>query len=1206
LEELAMQRLLTRAGETRDAGADRYEWFSEFAAPSVEHARASRGGIEADEGDDIPDHTPTNRTLTINGPSDSGSIETGGDVDLFGIELVAGESYIFTLSGAGGQPLLDPFLEVRHANGASILAIDDDGGDGLNATMQFTATWSGTYYLAARGATIADTGGYTIGAATGAPQNPLDTLDLGFTFDTSNITVYFATAGQQLGPAGSALRNWTGSEQTAVLSALGAIADVTNLTFTVTSNADAADFVFVLSDLEDGVLGQAWPGTSRAYLEFTPDAPGWTTSGLQPGGLGYSVIIHEAGHALGLAHPHLDGEDVQVMQGVTAIFDSYGFFELNQQIFTVMSYNDGWPLGPDGVGPSVEYGFASTPMALDIARLQALYGADANRNSGNTTYTLAANNTHPFYAAIWDTGGTDTIAFSGTANAVINLNAATLLSAVGGGGYVSYARGIYGGFTIANGVVIENAQGGAGNDVLTGNGVANQLNGGSGNDTLYGGGGDTLLGGDGDDRLEALATDTADGGAGADLLLLDLSTSSSALSFSTSQLMSAGGFVLGGTTVRNIETFEILTGSGDDTMTITSTVGQSLWNAGGGFDRLIVDFSAQSLGSTLFSNLFLVTGGDRVNFYGVEAFTATGGSGEDSYGGGNFVDVLSGGGGNDALGGAGGNDILDGGQGDDQLYGEDGGDDLTGGDGNDRLIGHAGADTLRGGSGDDILNGGDGTPIPAADWIDGGAGRDTFALYFGLESTPLVFDASSVASASGFTFYTGAHVRNVEVFDLATGSGDDQIIANHTHYGSNLHAGGGVDRLVLDLTGAAGAVSVTYGIADLVSQTGLRIDVNWGGVGIITRYVEALTITGGATGDSLIGHDLADVFLGGAGDDVLIGNAGSDVLDGGTGADSLLGGAGNDTIYWDAGDNPINVDGGEDSDLLVFAGAAAPTSFDLVAHGFESAQQRLNDGSGNAWATQTTFYDAAWRADLNIVANDDGSRSEFDWDQLNAFTWTTNWVQFDALSRTDLTTTVFDSGVTAAYDFDQASTANWVSNWNQYAPGGALDINVTLFDSGVETSNDFDPEDLFDWESNWISLDALGQLDLNNTVFDSGVQCAYDFDQADTFVWSSNWNQYASGGALDINVTVFDDGTSNSNDFDQANAFDWTNSFNAYVVGGATDYTVTVYDNGNTAVLDYDQDDAFSWATIWQLYDSSGVLIDYQGVNDDGSLFGGP
>jgi serralysin len=69
---------------------------------------------------------------------------------------------------------------------------------------------------------------------------------------------------------------------------------------------------------------------------------------------------------------------------------------------------------------------------------------------------------------------------------------------------------VHGGFTIANGVTIENARSGAGNDTLFGNAAANLLDGGAGNDRIDGGGGnDTLIGGRG--------TDTLTGGAGADI-----------------------------------------------------------------------------------------------------------------------------------------------------------------------------------------------------------------------------------------------------------------------------------------------------------------------------------------------------------------------------------------------------------------------------------------------------------------------------------------------------------------------------------------------------------------------------------------------------------------------------------------------------------------------------------------------------------------
>jgi len=67
---------------------------------------------------------------------------------------------------------------------------------------------------------------------------------------------------------------------------------------------------------------------------------------------------------------------------------------------------------------------------------------------------------------------------------VISLEAATLDYSATGGGVVSYVKGIHGGFTIANGVVIENATSGKGDDWLQGNAGANRLDGGAGRDTV--------------------------------------------------------------------------------------------------------------------------------------------------------------------------------------------------------------------------------------------------------------------------------------------------------------------------------------------------------------------------------------------------------------------------------------------------------------------------------------------------------------------------------------------------------------------------------------------------------------------------------------------------------------------------------------------------------------------------------------------------
>ena len=111
--------------------------------------------------------------------------------------------------------------------------------------------------------------------------------------------------------------------------------------------------------------------------------------------------------------------------------------------------------------------------AIDIAALQHLYGARAH-NAGNDVYRFSDDvDANRGYTTIWDTGGSDTIVYEGSSAAKIDLRAATLKAEIGGGGWLSTSETLTGGVTIANGVSIEKAKGGAGDDILIGNDGAN-------------------------------------------------------------------------------------------------------------------------------------------------------------------------------------------------------------------------------------------------------------------------------------------------------------------------------------------------------------------------------------------------------------------------------------------------------------------------------------------------------------------------------------------------------------------------------------------------------------------------------------------------------------------------------------------------------------------------------------------------------------
>ena len=309
---------------------------------------------------------------------------------------------------------------------------------------------------------------------------------------------------------------WTAAEEAAIRAAFDAWSAVANIQFVEVSNPNDADvWYWKGTEAEIGALG--WhevPDAGAAeplYGVFSSTSTGWTNTGLMPGGYGFVTLLHEIGHGLGLAHPHDNGGGSAIFPGVSSAFDDYGDFDLNQGIFTLMTYNDGWATQYPTFFDA-NYGWTGTPMTFDIAAIQEIYGANMDYNTGDDVYMLPdTNGSGTYWSAIWDAGGTDAISAEGsTRDFVIDLRDAPLTGA-NAGGYVSFFDGIVGGFTIAANAVIENAIGGEGDDQLTGNESDNQLTGNGGSDSLNGGmGHDTLNGGAGQDFF--------DGGDGMDFV----------------------------------------------------------------------------------------------------------------------------------------------------------------------------------------------------------------------------------------------------------------------------------------------------------------------------------------------------------------------------------------------------------------------------------------------------------------------------------------------------------------------------------------------------------------------------------------------------------------------------------------------------------------------------------------------------------------
>ncbi|MEA3002943.1 MAG: serralysin [Sphingomonadales bacterium] len=363
------------------------------------------------------------------------------------------------------------------------------------------------------------------------------------------VTIYFAKAGDVfvsndptnpgLPPATITAVGVQAFEHTAVMTALHEFEKVADIVYLEVDDRAKADFIYTSYQGTPGpgisLLGSMSPPdeSDEGLAQFNSGDYRWNATDLQQGGFSYTTLIHEFGHGHGLAHPHDNGGHSGIMRGVqpegTGVADyTTGDYNLNQGVFTMMSYEDGWQSSPYGNAPtSGGYGYLGSLMAFDIAAIQDKYGVNEDWATGNDVYMLKdVNAIGTYFSSIWDAGGTDEIQYVGTRDTTIDLRPASLQYEYGGGGWVSYAYGIYGGFTIANGVTIENATTDAGNDILIGNAANNVMKSGAGADfiKLQQGGDDIAFAGDGNDVIlfgaALTSADQVDGGTGRDQIAI--------------------------------------------------------------------------------------------------------------------------------------------------------------------------------------------------------------------------------------------------------------------------------------------------------------------------------------------------------------------------------------------------------------------------------------------------------------------------------------------------------------------------------------------------------------------------------------------------------------------------------------------------------------------------------------------------------------
>ena len=115
--------------------------------------------------DNIGNSTSTGGRINL-GQSLDGTLDFPSDSDWYRVRLTEGQSYRFTLNSSGDNPIGDPLIRLHNSRGEEV-GVDDDGGDGLNSYLEFTAPSTGNYYVEASSFTGDATGGYTIAANTG-------------------------------------------------------------------------------------------------------------------------------------------------------------------------------------------------------------------------------------------------------------------------------------------------------------------------------------------------------------------------------------------------------------------------------------------------------------------------------------------------------------------------------------------------------------------------------------------------------------------------------------------------------------------------------------------------------------------------------------------------------------------------------------------------------------------------------------------------------------------------------------------------------------------------------------------------------------------------------------------------------------------------------------------------------------------------------
>lgn len=504
---------------------------------------------------------------------------------------------------------------------------------------------------------------------------------------------------------------------------------------------------------------------------------------------------------------------------------------------------------------------------------------------------------------------------------------------------------------------------------------------GSGNDTIYGTSGvDTIAAGNGNDFIDGIAgADIIDGGGGNDVARLDLSAFGATAFTLVTTANTDSTFSGNGARVRNVETLGIVTGAGNDTLslgggndTIDAGLGRNSVSGGAGNDDILTTGFDTVDGGAGIDNWIITrdsVADVRLNQVTATSFTSSGGIeasnvenvnarlgtgaivnlGEGAVGSSSFYSVASGSltldwsakttnafinvDNSQAYGNIANSSLA-------EVYGLNGFTSavVRSGAGNDTIsgLGASGTSTLFGGAGNDQIS------SYGVDSINGGDGIDTWnGRYFLTSGLTL-----TQTGAASFTVSNGVVATQVEVYNVSLG-------ANAT---VALRSGGAVGRFS-SIDVASGTLTLDWSAKTTGSFIQANNNTSYGSYAGDFLTDEVLSTYGFTSATILTGAGI-DYVNGTTGGDEIRTGAGNDNIDGLGGADTIFGGLGDDNYIVNATGARIveRLDEGIDTvfasvnaslsnnvELLVLTGSAA-----LTGAGNALANRIFGNGGANS------------------------------------------------------------------------------------------------------------------------------------------------------------------------------------------------------------------------------------------------------------------